>query len=360
MESVVAPDRVFWRNKRVLVTGHTGFKGSWLSIWLQEMGVRTFGYALSPPTQPALYEQAGVGNGMTSRIGDIRDHELLTHYVLETQPEVIFHLAAQPLVRASYETPRETYETNVLGTVNVLEAARQCESVRSVVVVTTDKCYENREWHWGYREVDTLGGYDPYSSSKAAAEIVVSSYRASFFGAENRGQTHSVTLATARAGNVIGPGDWATDRLVPDLVRAAESGEPVVIRNPAAIRPWQHVLEPLAGYLILAERQFDVPKFGEAWNFGPLDADCQSVMWIANEVQKHMPSLHVRLDDQQGPHEASFLKLDISKAVARLGWKPNWDLQEALRRTIEGYQDILDDPASARDCIRQQIRDYLG
>jgi len=277
---------------------------------------------------------------MESIIGDVRDHEGLLAAMIEFQPEVVLHLAAQPLVRDSYRIPRETYETNVMGTVNLLEAVRQCESVRSVVVVTTDKVYENREWHWGYRENDRLGGYDPYSNSKAAAELVVAAYRSSFFNAEAYGIDHQVALATARAGNVIGGGDWAADRIVPDLMKAWLNDTVVSIRNPHAIRPWQHVLEPLSGYLILAERLFGSKEYAGAWNFGPRDEDCISVGQLAALFEEHCSGLKIERGNSSGPHEAAFLKLDISRAVARLNWWPRWNVRMACENTVHEYESL--------------------
>src|SRR5579872_4247565 len=273
----------FWKNKKVLVTGNTGFKGSWLSLWLQQLQAEVIGYALNPPTDVNLFTEAKVADGMQDVRGDIRDFALLNNTIQKYQPEIIFHMAAQPLVRYSYANPVETYATNVMGTVHLLEAARQCQSVRAIVNVTTDKCYENREWHWGYRENEPMGGFDPYSNSKGCAELVTSAYRNSFFNSLN-GQ---VGLASARAGNVIGGGDWALDRLIPDLITACIKNETLNIRYPEAIRPWQHVLEPLSGYLRLAECLYHDPvTYAEAWNFGPHDADAKPVSWIADEVVK--------------------------------------------------------------------------
>lgn len=321
----------FWSNKRVFITGHTGFKGGWLSLWLQALGAQVHGYALEPNTDPNFFTLARVADGMQSNIGDVRDQILLTATLRKCQPEIVFHLAAQPLVRASYGEPVKTYATNVMGTVHLLEAVRQTPSVRAVVNVTTDKCYENREWAWGYRESDTLGGYDPYSNSKGASELVSASYRSSFFCRSE------VALATARAGNVIGGGDWSEDRLVPDLLRAFHAQEAASIRNPFAVRPWQHVLEPLSGYLQLAERLFaDGKAFAEAWNFGPLDEDAKSVAWIATELAGLMGGAAKWIaEDGDHPHEAHFLKLDISKARTQLGWTPRLRLAEALRLTAE-------------------------
>ena len=322
--------RDFWKGKRVLVTGHTGFKGSWLSIWLRELGAIVSGYALEPPTEPSLFALAGLAGKMDSVIGDIRDLDALSAAIVRANPDIILHLAAQPLVRLSYQEPLLTYETNVLGTAKLLEAARRSESVRAIVVITTDKCYENEEWQWGYRENDRLGGYDPYSSSKACAELVVAAYRSSFL-------SKSVSVATARAGNVIGGGDWAADRLVPDIVKAIREGRKVLIRSPESVRPWQHVLEPLSGYLRLASALYEEgAAFAEAWNFGPDDSDAKPVKWIVERLCGRWPgSMGFELDAVQGPHEATYLKLDCSKAKARLGWTPVWNLETALAKIVE-------------------------
>ncbi|RYY17500.1 MAG: CDP-glucose 4,6-dehydratase [Alphaproteobacteria bacterium] len=308
----------FWSGKRVFLTGHTGFKGSWLSLWLQAMGADLTGFALAPPTDPSLFQAADVAQGMTSIIGDIRDAGALAHALVTASPEIVIHMAAQPLVRASYDDPVGTYATNVMGTVHVLEAVRRAPGVRACVVVTTDKCYENREWVWGYREDEAMGGYDPYSNSKGCAELVTSAYRRSFFGESG------TATASARAGNVIGGGDWAVDRLIPDILRAVVAGEPVVIRNPHSIRPWQHVLEPLSGYLVLAQSLWTDPTgAAEGWNFGPRDEDARPVQWIVEQLCELWGdgASWVR-DERLQPHEANYLKLDISKARARLGWEP--------------------------------------
>jgi CDP-glucose 4,6-dehydratase len=352
----VNPD--FWRGKRVFLTGHTGFKGSWLSLWLQALGADVTGYALAPPTTTNLFTLANVGQNMRSQIADVRDLAALQNTVQQAQPEIVLHLAAQPLVRASYADPVTTYATNVMGTVHLLEAVRQTPGVRAVVNVTTDKCYENREWVWGYRESDPMGGHDPYSNSKGAAELVSASYRSSFFNPSTHA-THGVALATARAGNVIGGGDWADDRLVPDMLAALQSGAPARIRSPHAIRPWQHVLEPLRGYLTLAERLYtEGPAFAEAWNFGPLDEDAKPVGWIAAEMTRLWGHEATWVADTgEHPHEAHYLKLDISKARARLPWTPLLRLPDALRLTIEWarQQQNGDDMHAA---TLSQIRSY--
>lgn len=329
----------FWESKRVLLTGHTGFKGSWLSLWLQSMGAEIAGYAFAPPTAPSLFEVAEVGKAMTSITGDIRDMDHLGAVFTEHKPEIVIHMAAQPLVRYSYVEPVETYSTNVMGTVNLLEAVRSTDSVRVVVNVTSDKCYENREWVWGYRENEAMGGYDPYSSSKGCAELVTAAYRNSYFHPEKYKQ-HGVAIASGRAGNVIGGGDWAEDRLIPDIMRAIIEEKPVSIRNPHAIRPWQHVLEPLGGYLLLAQKLFEEgPVYGEGWNFGPHDEDAKSVQWIVEKLTKSWgEGASWKLDGGDHPHEAHYLKLDCSKAKARLDWQPRWHLGEALGSIIEWYR----------------------
>lgn len=348
----------FWRGKRVFLTGHTGFKGSWLSLWLQSMGAELTGYALQPPTTPSLFEQARVGDGMTSITADIADLEQLVRVMRQARPEIVIHMAAQSLVRYSYDHPVETYLTNVMGTVHLLDAVRQTAGVKAVVNVTSDKCYDNREWVWGYREVDAMGGYDPYSNSKGCAELVSSSYRQSFFNPRDYA-VHGVALATARAGNVIGGGDWARDRLVPDIVAAFGKGQPVHIRNPHAIRPWQHVLEPLSGYLELAERVFnDGPACAEAWNFGPSDDDARPVAWIVEQMAGLWgEGAGWRVDDGVHPHEAGYLKLDVSKARSRLNWHPILPLGEALKLVVD-WAKRREAGADARELTLEQIMSY--
>ena len=326
----------FWLGKRVLLTGHTGFKGSWLSLWLQSLGAHLVGYALAPPTNPNLFDVADVGKGMTSILGDIRDLAKLQEVFQEHRPEIVIHMAAQPLVRYSYQNPVETYATNVMGTVNLLEAVRNTPSVKAVVNITTDKCYENREWIWGYRENEPMGGFDPYSNSKGCAELVSAAYRSSFFNASNYAE-HGVATATVRAGNVIGGGDWAQDRLIPDILTAFEQGRKVEIRNPYAIRPWQHVMEPLRGYLTLAERLFEHgPSFAEGWNFGPNDEDAKPVGWIVEQMAGLWGAdAQWQVDTGAHPHEANYLKLDISKARSRLNWNPALRLNDALALIID-------------------------
>ena len=329
----INPD--FWRGKRIFLTGHTGFKGAWLSLWLHALGAKVVGYSLTPPTEPSLFQLCLLDTLVHSIIADVRDAETLVGAMRQAAPDIVIHMAAQSLVRTSYQIPVETYAVNVMGTVHLLEAVRQCPSVRAVINVTTDKCYENRAWHWGYRENESLGGYDPYSSSKACSELVTSAYRNSFFHPEDYSK-HGVSLASARAGNVIGGGDWATDRLIPDCIRALLNGEPIAIRNPKAIRPWQYVLEPLAGYLLLAQRLVEEgPRFADAWNFGPSEEDARPVAWIVRRMCTlwgHEATY--RMDDQQHPHEAAYLKLDCSRAHAELGWHPKWSLNTALERIV--------------------------
>jgi CDP-glucose 4,6-dehydratase len=347
----------FWKDRRVLVTGHTGFKGSWLSLWLQHMGAQVSGYALAPETDPNLFELARVGAGMASTIGDVRDLAALRRCVESARPEIVLHLAAQSVVRLSYDKAVETYATNVMGTVNVLEAVRHNAGVRAVVIVTSDKCYENREWEWGYRENEPMGGHDPYSSSKGCAELVTAAYRASFFGAGK----HPAAIASVRAGNVIGGGDWTCDRLIPDIMRAIAAKQPVAIRNPDAVRPWQHVLEPLGGYLEVARRLCnDGAGYAEAWNFGPAYEDCRPVRWIVARLSEGWgPDATWQLDERPRPHEANFLKLDSSKAMARLGWHPRWKLARALASIVEWHKAHLAG-ANMRDVVLEQVRQYTS
>lgn len=329
----------FWDGKRVLLTGHTGFKGSWLSLWLQSMGAEVVGYALAPPTNPSLFEVADITSGMTSVIGDVRDLAQLKKTFAQHQPEIVIHMAAQPLVRYSYIEPVETYSTNVMGTVNLLEAVRATSSVKAVVNVTTDKCYENREWVWGYRENEAMGGFDPYSSSKGCAELVTAAYRNSYFHLEKYKQ-HGVAIASARAGNVIGGGDWAEDRLIPDIMRAITQAKPVNIRSPHATRPWQHVLEPLSGYLVLAERLYtEGAGYAEGWNFGPNDEDAKPVQWIVEKlIQSWGEGASWKLDGGDHPHEAHYLKLDCAKAKMRLDWYPQWHLGDTLEAIVDWHR----------------------
>ncbi|MDQ2833195.1 MAG: CDP-glucose 4,6-dehydratase [Acidobacteriota bacterium] len=334
--------RFSWLGRKVFLTGHTGFKGGWLALWLAKLGAEVRGYALDPSTDPALFNTARVGSVIEDIRGDIRDGASLQRAVQEFSPEVVFHLAAQPLVRASYDDPIGTYETNVIGTARLLDTVRRTPSVRALVSVTTDKCYENKEWVWPYRETDPLGGYDPYSSSKACAEIVTAAYRQSYFPVEKLGRPggHMVAVATARAGNVIGGGDWSVDRLLPDLVRGFLSGEPVLIRRPHAIRPWQHVLEPLHGYLRLAERLLThEARFATAYNFGPIEDDAKPVAWIADRMTGFWGGgASWVLDEAPSPHEAGYLKLDASRARTDLQWTPKLRLEGALEFLVQWYK----------------------
>jgi CDP-glucose 4,6-dehydratase len=346
-----------WKGTRVFLTGHTGFKGGWLALWLARLGAEVRGYALDT-TSPNLFTTARIGELLDDVRGDIRDRDALNRAMHEFAPDVVFHLAAQPLVRLSYADPLGTYETNVMGTANVLEAIRTTPSVRAVVVVTTDKCYENREWHWGYRETDPLGGHDPYSSSKACVEIVSAAYRSSFLQHETS-SGHGVLLATARAGNVIGGGDWSSDRLIPDLIRGFRSGEPVLIRRPKSIRPWQHVLEPLSGYLALAERLLaGESHFASAWNFGPWDDDAWPVEKIAAAmVDRWGEGASWTIDNAPTVHEAGYLKLDSSKARAELEWIPQLRLKNALEWVIDWYK-ASGSGADMQALTTKQIAEY--
>lgn len=350
-------DPCFWNNKRVFLTGHTGFKGAWMSLWLQTLGAEVTGFAL-PPYGRTLFEDARVARGMTSIYGDLRDRDALTTALRAAKPDIVIHMAAQALVRRSYDDPVETYSTNLMGLVHLFEAVRRTPNVRAVINVTSDKCYENREWVWGYREDEAMGGYDPYSSSKGCAELITSAYRRSFFHPDLY-REHGVAIASARAGNVIGGGDWAKDRLVPDIMRALIVGEPVPIRNPQAIRPWQHVLEPVAAYLVLAERLYsDGPNFAQGWNFGPDESDARPVQWIVERLTSAWSNdASWRLDGNAGPHEAHYLKLDCAKARTLLGWAPRWQLGLALERIVEWYRAARDG-ADLRPITLSQIQNF--
>jgi CDP-glucose 4,6-dehydratase len=327
----------FWRDRRVLLTGHTGFKGAWLALWLQSLGARVTGFALDIPSEPSLYELARVGEGMESIDGDVRNPEAVTAAVAAAEPEVVVHMAAQSLVRRSFALPQETYATNVMGTVNVLDAVRvRGSDVRVVVNVTSDKCYENREWEWGYREEEPMGGYDPYSSSKGCAELVTAAFRRTYFS-----EPDGTRLASARSGNVIGGGDWGEDRLLPDVMRAALAGEELRVRNPNSIRPWQHVINPLSGYLVLAQALWNSPEQAGGWNFGPVEEDARPVGSIVRRVSELWPEeLRWTLDEGPHPHEARYLKLDSSRARARLGWLPLLGLDTALEATVRWYREL--------------------
>jgi CDP-glucose 4,6-dehydratase len=348
---------VFYAGKRVLVTGHTGFKGGWLTAWLKLMGAKVTGYSLKPEGSPNLFESAGIADGISSFIGDVRDGSGLARVIKDTQPEVLFHLAAQPLVRRSYRDPVETFSTNVMGTLHVLEAGRAAECLRAAVVVTSDKCYANNESIWGYRECDALGGADPYSASKACAELVTAAWRRSFCR-----DAGAPAIATARAGNTIGGGDWAEDRLIPDAIRSLAADQPVVIRNPNSVRPWQHVLEPLCGYLMLAERLYvGAASWAEAWNFGPSPAALITVEELARLVVHFWGSGEYRVNrPADAPYEAGQLRLDSTKANTLLGWAPRLELREAVRLTVESYKAFIADPRGGRKMMERQILSYMG
>jgi CDP-glucose 4,6-dehydratase len=328
------PNPGFWRNKRVFVTGHTGFKGGWLTLWLSMLGAKVTGYALPPNTQPSFFEAVSLDRHLKqSHLDDINNYATLEAALTAANSEIILHLAAQPLVRRSYAEPLETYQTNVMGTANLLQAACSCPAVQAIVVVTSDKCYENQAWPWGYRETDTLGGYDPYSNSKACQELVVSAFRQSYL------QDRGVAIATARAGNVIGGGDWSEDRLIPDAMRAHAAHSCLTIRSPQATRPWQHVLEPLAGYLVLAEQLCAKPRLASGWNFGPQDSDVRTVEEVLTLTSQCLTGgLQWQVDTSAQPHEARLLKLDCSKSMSLLGWKPQWTLEQALVHTCDWYR----------------------
>lgn len=349
--------REFWKNKKVLLTGHTGFKGAWTALWLHDMGAKVYGYSLPAPTVPSLYDKAKVRGLLTEeKIADICDYATLAEFVNVSQPEIVLHMAAQPLVRFSYEQPILTYATNVMGTAHVMEAIRYSESVKSVVIITTDKCYENTEKSEGYREDEAMGGYDPYSSSKGCAELVVSAMRRSFFS------DRSVGIATARAGNVIGGGDWAQDRIIPDLVTSFAENRTPMIRNPNATRPWQHVLEPISGYLTLAESLYKSSReFSEAWNFGPYESDAKNVKYIADKISSIWgKDANWDYDKNIHPHEARYLKLNIDKVVKRLNWKPRLDVDEALKYTCDWYRGYYLNAEKANELSLAQIKSFEG
>jgi CDP-glucose 4,6-dehydratase len=341
-------DKNFWNGKRVFLTGHTGFKGSWMSLWLSSLGAIVKGYSLQPPTSPSLFEIAKIDSLIDSEIGDIRELNKLKRGMLNFGPDILIHMAAQPLVRYSYKAPVETYEVNVLGTVNVLESARSCNNLKAIINITTDKCYENVEWDKSYKEDDPMGGYDPYSSSKGCAELLTSAYRCSFF------QDQGVGLASVRAGNVIGGGDWAGDRLIPDILRSFEKNTPVMIRNPKSTRPWQHVLEPLSGYIILAQKLYTNPiKYSEGWNFGPYADDVRPVSWILDKMINKWDGAKWNIDRGIQPHEARYLKLDISKAKEKLYWEPTWNLEKALNLIIDWHEQYLEGEDMKEVSLRQ-------
>tara|TARA_B100000886_G_scaffold339826_1_gene306544 strand:- start:1144 stop:2250 length:1107 start_codon:yes stop_codon:yes gene_type:complete len=351
LELIKKVSPTFWKDKRVFLTGHTGFKGSWCSLWLQEMDSIVKGYALKPKSNPNLFHHANVGEKMISEIGDIREFDKISKSIIEFEPNIIIHMAAQPLVRYSYKNPIETFETNVIGTVNVLEAARRCHKLEAIIIVTSDKCYENFETDYSYNENDKIGGHDPYSSSKGCAELVTSAYRKSFFSESN-----SPKVASVRAGNVIGGGDWSDDRLIPDILRAFENNKPVVIRNPLAVRPWQHVLEPISGYLVLAQRlsSKNGNHYADAWNFGPNQADCMSVKSVLELISvKWGNGANWTLDDNIQPHEANLLSLDCSKAINKLNWSPNWSLDYTLDLIVDWHKSYLNKEDLKKVCLEQ-------
>jgi len=354
-EVVIMPN---WSKRRVFVTGHTGFKGSWLALWLADAGAEVTGFSLPPPTRPNLFERARVAQMVHHIEGDIRDFASLERAMNEADPEVVFHMAAQALVRPSYETPIDTYATNVMGTVHVLEAARRQQNLKAIVSVTSDKCYENREWVWPYRENDPMGGYDPYSSSKGCAELVIAAYRRSFFGP---GKSQAL-LASVRAGNVIGGGDWALDRLVPDIIRALQAGESPVLRSPKSYRPWQHVLDALGGYILLAEKLLEGRHaLAEGWNFGPSDDDVRPVEWVTERLLALWGARQGwNLADGVQPHEARVLKLDTAKARSELEWRPKMGLETALHQVVEWYRAIGADGDARAICLEQIARYRSG
>ena len=332
----------FYDGRRVFITGHTGFKGGWLSCWLSRLGSKVTGYALDNRISGGIFDQCGLAAEVDSITGDVRDFGSLKRVLETAAPEIVFHMAAQALVRVSYREPVETYQTNVMGTANLLQACRSVPSVRAIVIVTSDKCYENREWVWGYREIDPLGGHDPYGSSKACAELVTNSYLRSYFNPEQYSE-HHVGLASVRAGNIVGGGDWAEDRLVPDCMRSISHGQPVEVRSPQAVRPWQHVLEPLRGYLLLAKALFELGgQFSGAWNFGPDDQNAKSVRWVVDRITKIWGAgSSWRVEDGLHPHEANYLQLDCCKAKKLLGWHPAWDLERSLQATVNWYREYF-------------------
>lgn len=347
-------DYSFWKNKKVFLTGHTGFKGSWMSIWLSKLGAQVKGYALNPPTSVNLFNEAKVGDLIDSEINDIRDYDKLTRSINNFSPDLVIHMAAQPLVRSSYKKPLETYETNVMGTANILEASIQSSTIKAVVNITTDKCYENREIDIAYKETDSMGGFDPYSSSKGCAELVTAAYKESFFKNKNIG------IASVRAGNVIGGGDWAEDRLIPDVLKAFELNKAVIIRNPKATRPWQHVLEPLSGYLLLAERLYNSPlEYSEGWNFGPNYEDVKPVDDLLDYMIKIWPGNSWELDNTDNPHEANLLKLDTSKAKSKLLWGPVWNLETALNKIVQWHTSWAAQSSNTQELCIKEINDYI-
>ena len=350
----------FWNNKKVLVTGHTGFKGSWLSLLLNQLGAKVAGYALAPMTTPNMYDLLSLNDLVESHLGDIRNYSKLLGVIKEVMPDIVIHMAAQPIVKESYRNPIGTYSTNVMGTVHLLEACRYSPSVKAIINVTTDKCYENREWHWGYREIEPMGGYDPYSSSKGCSELITSAYRNSFYNTKEV-EHAKAALASARAGNVIGGGDWADDRLIPDFIRAISMNKKIKIRSPYAIRPWQHVLEPLSGYLVLAEKLYsEGTQYAESWNFGPEDQDAKNVEWITHTLcELWGGEASYEIDNHPHPHEAHYLKLDCSKAKSKLNWSPRWSIQTTLKSLVAWNKSFLAEQ-NMRSVTIQQIEKYFS
>lgn len=361
MESLAMIDEKFWIGKKVLITGCTGFKGTWLSIWLSEMGADVYGYALNPSTTPSMFDVLNMQDKINFKQGDIRNYTEFNDYLNLVNPEVVFHLAAQPLVRYSYANPIETYHTNVLGLVHVLESIRLNQSVKVIINVTSDKCYDNKEWHWGYRENEPMGGYDPYSNSKGCAELVTSCYRNSYFNISEFKRTHNTLLASCRAGNVIGGGDWADDRIIPDIIRAFSAQKKVIIRSPNAIRPWQHVLEPLSGYILLAEELYhEKTELAEGWNFGPNEDSTKNVEYIINKLSELWGTADAwELDKNHNLHEANHLKLDCSKARDLLKWSPKWGLDYTLKKLVEWYKMYQDDKSKLYNITSDQIKEYM-
>lgn len=348
-------DKDFWKNKKVFLTGHTGFKGSWLSLWLHKMGARVIGYSLAPTSNQSMFIELNIEKIVETHIANICDYKKISSEIKEAQPDIVIHMAAQALVKYSYENPLETFQTNVVGTANVLQACRGVESIKAIVSITSDKCYENVEKETGYKESDPMGGHDPYSSSKGCAELVTASFRSSFFNTEKTG------IASARAGNVIGGGDWAADRLVPDIFRAILLKKPVLIRNPHSMRPWQHVLEPLSGYLILAQRLFQEPKrYSVGFNFGPLECEANTVEYVVSKITSNWgdDAKYETLMDYSGPHEAKFLKLDITKARTELSWSPSWNLDQAIEGTTRWYKKYIDSNEQILKFSLEQIDDF--
>ena len=351
----MSPNNKFWKKKKVFITGHTGFKGSWMSIWLNSLGAEIKGYSLKPPTTPNLFELANIDKIVQSEINNISDYSKLSKSILDFRPDILIHMAAQPIVRKSYNQPLETFNTNVMGTANILDITRHAKTIKAVINVTTDKCYENKELSYSFKETDSMGGSDPYSAGKACAELVTTAFKRSYLKELNIG------VATVRAGNVIGGGDWAEDRLLPDLIKSFSLNENVLIRNPGATRPWQYVLDPLSGYILLAEKLYENPKkFSGAWNFGPEDNDVKSVEWIATEISKHYPESKWVKDNKINPHEANLLQLDITKAKKLLGWNPTWSIHTAIEKIIEWHDTYSMNNTNIHDLCLHQISKFIS